>query len=98
MVCIGGEADIQHAPAHVTGLHRSPQVKTPPTGVVQADVLVCSKKKNKTKQNTKTRICFCLGFFTGPSEVVCFLIYSLGTNRVIYFTFSILSVRLISLN
>lgn len=63
VVCIGGEADIQHAPAHVTGLHRSPQVKTPPTGVVQADVLVCSKKKNKTKQNTKTRICFCLGFF-----------------------------------
>lgn len=98
MVCIGGEADIQHAPAHVTGLHRSPQVKTPPTGVVQADVLVCSKKKTKLNKIQRLAFVFVWGFFTGRSEVVCFLIYSLGTNRVIYFTFSILSVRLISLN
>lgn len=67
VVRVGGEADVQHAPAHVTGLYRSPQVKTPPTGVVQADVLVCSKK-NKTKH--KDSLLFLFVFFTGPSEFV----------------------------
>lgn len=45
MVCVRGEAHVQHTPAHVPGLHRSPQVKSPPGGVVQADVLVCREHK-----------------------------------------------------
>lgn len=37
---IRSEADVQHAPAHVTRLHCPLQVEAPPGGVVQADILV----------------------------------------------------------
>lgn len=40
---VGGEADVQHAPAHVARLHRLPQVEAAPGGVVQPDVLVWNK-------------------------------------------------------
>lgn len=47
MMCVRSEADIQHAPAHITRLHCPPQVKASPGGVVQADVLVCGMQQQK---------------------------------------------------
>lgn len=47
MMGIRGEADVQHAPADVTGLHRPLQVEASPGGVVQADVLVFMRQRRK---------------------------------------------------
>ena len=45
MLGVRGEADVQHAPAHVPCLHRSEQVEASPGGVIQADVLVYGGQK-----------------------------------------------------
>lgn len=50
---IGGEADVQHAPAHVAGLHGSPQVEASSGGVVQSDVLVFVEQSRKLWIQTK---------------------------------------------
>lgn len=47
MTGIGGEADVQHAPADVASLHRPPQVEASSGGVVQSDVLVFRSKGEK---------------------------------------------------
>lgn len=46
-MCIGGEADVQHTPADITGLHGSLQVEASSGGVVQSDVLVFIGQKRK---------------------------------------------------
>lgn len=45
VICVRGEAHVQHTPAHIPGLHCSPQVEAPPGGVVQADVLVLAGRE-----------------------------------------------------
>lgn len=47
MMCIRGEADIQHTPANITSLHCSEQVEASSGGVIQSDVLVCIKPGEK---------------------------------------------------
>lgn len=58
MLCVRGEADIQDTPAHVTSLHRPLEVEAPPSGVIQADVLVCSKKQYSTRIKKKIKTAF----------------------------------------
>lgn len=47
MMCIRGEADIQHTPANITSLHCSPQVEASSGGVIQSDVLVFIKQRRE---------------------------------------------------
>ena len=53
MMCIRGEADIQHTPANITSLHCSLQVEACSGGIIQSDVLVLiiPQKKNHYCQN-----------------------------------------------
>lgn len=43
MMRIRSEADVQHAPTHITSLHCTQQVKPSSAGVIQSNVLVYSK-------------------------------------------------------
>lgn len=56
MVSIRGEADVQHAPANVTSLHRPLQVEASSGGVVQSDVLVFRKQRRKMTAPQKASV------------------------------------------